>query len=412
MNGISYLFKSSFGDEPLKNNQLRKLNLKQAVIRELYYNKQQSIHNLSKTIKMSTPTITRTLEELVEEGLAREIGIGKSTGGRRPSIFGLNPSSRYVMGIDLERYFIRMGIFDFDNKPVSEIHELNEGLDTHPDIMGFITEKVHELLELHNIDRDKLLGIGISLPGLIDLKSGISYTYLHTGRPAAKELMELTGLPVFLEQDTRTMAWGEQAFGLARGHQNVLCLNIGSGIGLSMILNGEIYTGHSGYAGEFGHIQIEPNGQLCHCGKIGCIETVASGKVLINRAKKDLAEGATSHISEMVQNDLSKISIKVILEAAKSGDQYAIDLIAKIGEALGKGIATLVHLYNPELIILGGEMSKAADFLVSPIESNLNIYTISRIRKDATIVASELGDNARLMGTVALVMNKIFFSKF
>ncbi len=409
MKGINYLFKPIIGEEPLKNNQLRKLNLKQSVIRELYYNKQLSIHNLGKTIKMSTPTITRAIDELVTNEMVKEIGIGESTGGRRPSIYGLNPTSRYVMGIDLERYFIRMGIFDFDNKPVSEIHELNEGLDTHPDILGFITEKVFELIEAYNIDREKLLGIGISLPGLIDVKSGISYTYLNTGTPTAKELMDRLGLPVFVEQDTRTMAWGEQAFGLARGHENVLCLNVGSGIGLSMILNGKIYTGHSGYSGEFGHIQIEPNGQLCHCGKIGCIETVASGKVLISRAKKELSEGASSHITEMVQNDLSKVNIKVILEAAKVGDQYAIDLLAKIGEALGKGISTLIHLYNPELIILGGEMSKAADYLVSPIESNLNIFTIARIRKDATIVASELGDNARLMGTVALVMNKIFY---
>jgi glucokinase-like ROK family protein len=409
MKGINYLFKPLVGEEPLKNNQLRKLNLKQSVIRELYYNKQLSIHNLGKTIKMSTPTITRAIDELITDEMVREIGIGESTGGRRPSIYGLVPTSRYVMGIDLERYFIRMGIFDFDNKPVSEIHELNEGLDTHPDILGFITEKVFELLQAYNIDREKLLGIGISLPGLIDVKSGISYTYLNTGTPIAKELMDRLGLPVFVEQDTRTMAWGEQAFGLARGHENVLCLNVGSGIGLSMILNGKIYTGHSGYSGEFGHIQIEPNGQLCHCGKIGCIETVASGKVLISRARKDLSGGATSRISEMVQNDWNKVNIKIILEAAKAGDQYAIDLLAKIGEALGKGISTLIHLYNPELIILGGEMSKAADYLVSPIESNLNIFTIARIRKDATIVASELGDNARLMGTVALVMNKIFY---
>lgn len=408
MSGINYLFKTSFGDEPLKNNQLRKLNLKQSIIRELYQHKQLSIHYLSKTIKMSTPTITRAIDELIEEEMVREIGIGESTGGRRPSIYGLKASSRYVIGIDLERYFIRMGIFDFDNKPVSEIHELNEGLETHTDIPGFLAEKVYELIEAYNIDRNKLLGIGISLPGLIDLRSGISYTYLNTGRPTAKELMDRLGLPVFLEQDTRSMAWGEQAFGLARGHQNVLCLNIGSGIGLSMILNGIIYTGHSGYSGEFGHIQIEPNGQLCHCGKIGCIETVASGKVLITKAKKDITEGSITQISGMIDGDLSKLNIKVILDAARAGDQYAIDLLGRIGEALGKGLSTLIHLFNPELIIIGGEMSKAADFLISPIESNLNIYTIARIRKDAMIVSSELGDNARLMGTVALVMNKIF----
>lgn len=409
MEGIKYLFKSSFNsEEPLKNNQVRKLNLKRSIVKELYRHTNLSIHNLSRTIKMSTPTITRALEELMEEGLVTEIGIGVSTGGRRPSIYGLNPRSRYVIGIDLERYFIRMGIFDFSYQLVSEIHELNTGLDTEEDVIGFITEKITELIQAYNIDEDKILGVGISLPGLIDIRTGLSYTYLNTGEPVVKMLSERTQLPVFVEHDTRAMAWGEQSFGLARNLKNVLVLNIGSGIGLSMILDSKIYTGHSGYSGEFGHIQIEPNGQLCHCGKIGCIETVASGKVMLTKAKKDITEGAITQISNMIGNDLSKLSIRVILNAAREGDQYAIDLLARIGEALGKGLATLIHLFNPELIIIGGEISKAADYLIAPIESNLNIYSISRIRRDTNIVASELSDDARIMGTVALVMNKIF----
>ncbi|PKO97896.1 MAG: sugar kinase, partial [Bacteroidetes bacterium HGW-Bacteroidetes-9] len=245
-------------------------------------------------------------------------------------------------------------------------------------------------------------------PGLIDVKTGLSYTYLNTGRPATNILSEKTGFPVFIEHDTRAMAWGEQAFGLARGHQNVLCLNVGSGIGLSMILNGKLYLGHSGYSGEFGHIQIEPNGILCHCGKIGCLETLASGKIMVAKAKQEIANGAITQISSMIDGDSSKINIRIIMDAARKGDQFAIDLLAKIGESLGKGMAILIHLFNPELIIIGGEMSRAADYLISPIESNLNIFTISRIRRDARIVASNLGDNARLMGTVALVMNRIF----
>lgn len=410
MKGINLLFEHTISKHKINQSQYKKLQLKLILLRELYYRAPLSIHDLTQASKMSTPTITQALELLIKEGWITDYGIGESTGGRPPWMFGLNPSSRYIIGIDLERAYIKMSVFDMHNQPVSEIHELNEGLDDIKDVIEFIAEKVNELLAAYSIDKEKVLGIGLSLPGLIDIRTGLSYTYLNSGTPPADLLRQKTEIPVFIEQDTRAMAWGEQAFGLARDHQNVLCLNVGSGIGLSLILNGKIFKGHSGYAGEFGHIQIEPNGQLCHCGKIGCIETVASGKALINHAKKDLAKGANSHISEMVHNDLSKITIKVILEAAQAGDQYAIDLIARIGEALGKGIATLIHLYNPELIILGGEMSKAADFLISPIESNLNIFTISRIRKDATIVASELGDNARLMGTLALVMDKIFHS--
>jgi N-acetylglucosamine repressor len=408
MAATTYLFKSGKSEEPAKNNFLRKIALKQSIVKELYLHGELSIFKLSQTIRMSTPTITRAVEELIEEQLIREVGIGESTGGRRPSLYGINPSSRYVLGVDLERSFVRMGIFDFANQPVSEIHELNEGLDTHPDILEFISEKVSELLEAYSIDPLKVLGIGVSLPGLIDLKTGLSYTYLNTGRPAAEVLSEKTGFPVFIEHDTRAMAWGEQAFGLARGFNNVLCLNVGSGIGLSMILNGKLYMGHSGYSGEFGHIQIEPNGQLCHCGKIGCIETLASGKSMVAKARRDISAGAITQINNMIEGDLSKLNIKIIMEAARKGDQFAIDMLARIGEALGKGLAILIHLFNPELIIIGGEMSRAADYLISPIESNLNVYTISRIRRDAKIVASNLGDNARLMGTLALVMNRIF----
>ena len=185
MAGIKYLFKSSFIEEPLKNNQLRKLNLKQFIVRELYHHTNLSIHNLARTIKMSTPTITRALEELISEGLVTEIGIGESTGGRRPSIYGLNPLSRFVIGIDIERYFIRIGLFNFANQPVSEIHELNTGLETQSDIIGFITEKISELIEAYGVDENNILGIGISLPGLIDMRTGLSYTYLNTGKPVA-----------------------------------------------------------------------------------------------------------------------------------------------------------------------------------------------------------------------------------
>jgi N-acetylglucosamine repressor len=408
MSGTDFLFKVDKSEEPVKNNLRRRIALKQTIVKELYLHGELSIFKLSQTIKMSTPTITRAVEELIEDELIREVGIGESTGGRRPSLFGINPSSRYVLGVDLERSFVRMGIFDFANLPVSEIHELNEGLDTHPDILQFIAEKVSELMIAYGIDEKKMLGIGISLPGLIDIKTGLSYTYLNSGRPAAEILSEKTKLPVFIEHDTRAMAWGEQAFGLARGYQNVLCLNAGSGIGLSMILNGKIYLGHSGYSGEFGHIQIEPNGQLCHCGKIGCIETLASGKSMVAKARIEMTNGAVTQLNTMTEGDLSRLNIKVILAAARKGDQFAIDLLAKAGEALGKGLAVLIHLFNPELIIIGGEMSRAADYMISPIESNLNVYTISRIRRDARIVASNLGDNARLMGTVALVMNRIF----
>ncbi|MCX6271552.1 MAG: ROK family protein [Bacteroidetes bacterium] len=150
---------------------------------------------------------------------------------------------------------------------------------------------------------------------------------------------------------------------------------------------------------------------MCFCGKIGCLETVASGRTLISKAKEDLGHGTKSLLHQLTAEDLTKISLPLILEAAEAGDQYAIGLISESGMRLGKGISTLIHLFNPELIILGGEMSKARYILLDPIQQNLNKYCIPRIRQDADVVISELGPDAGLMGTVALVMDQVFEPK-
>ena len=400
------LFGTSTGDS--KANLTKKNALKLLILEELYRHGCKSIPELSKIIRMSTPTITRAIDELIHDALIMEEGIGSSSGGRRPNLYGINPSSRYVLGIDICRYSVRYGIFNFHNEPAAEIRVLNEGLETTKDIIGAIKTAVDQYISESNIDESKLMGIGIALPGLIDIHTGISYSYLHEDKPLSNLFEDRFHHPVFVEHDTKAMALGEQAFGLAMGKQNVLCLNIGSGIGLGMILNGKLYHGNSGFSGEFGHIQVDPDGQLCYCGKIGCLETLASGTTMIKTAQKEIEAGATTQINALVDNDPSKITREIILQAAQQGDQFAISLLSTIGEHLGRGIAVLIHLFNPELIIIGGELTKAENYLIDPIQQNLNKYTISKIRRDAQIITSSLGNNAGLLGTVALVMNKVF----
>jgi glucokinase-like ROK family protein len=402
----SMLFGISTGDP--RTNSSKKNKLKLLILKELYHSGCKSIPELSKIIHMSTPTITRAIDELIESGYLIEEGIGTSSGGRRPNLFGLNPSARYVLGVDISRYHIRLGLFNFANQPVVPIKEVDEGLEVSKDFMKSLKDSVNDFITETGIDKTKLMGIGIALPGLIDLHTGISYSYLQDEKPAAIQFENIFEYPVFVENDTKVMALGEQAFGLAQGKQNVLCLNIGSGIGLGMILNGQLYKGNSGFSGEFGHIQVDPDGQLCYCGKIGCLETIASGTTMIKRARKEISDGATTVIRTMVEDDFSKITIETVLQAAQRGDQFAIGLLASIGEHLGRGIAVLIHLFNPELIIIGGELTKAENYIVDPIQQNLNKFTIAKIRRDAQIITSSLGQNAGLMGTVAMVMNKVF----
>jgi glucokinase-like ROK family protein len=402
----SLLFGNTTGDP--RTNVSKKNNLKLLILKELYQNGCKSIPELSKIIHMSTPTITRAIDELIDNSFLIEEGIGTSSGGRRPNLYGLNPPARYVMGVDISKHHIRLGLFDFNNQPVVDIKVIDEGLEVSKDFMKSLKDAVNDFITESGIDKKKLMGIGIAIPGLRDLHTGISYSYLQDEKPATIQFENIFDFPVFVENDAKVMALGEQAFGLAQGKQNVLCLNIGSLIGLGMILNGKLYRGNSGFSGEFGHIQVDPDGQLCYCGKIGCLETLASGTTMIKKARKEISEGATTVIRSMVGNDTSKITIEIVLQAAQRGDQFAIGLLANIGEHLGRGIAVLIHLFNPELIIIGGELTKAENYIIDPIQQNLNKYTIAKIRRDAQIVTSSLGQNAGLMGTVAMVMEKVF----
>ena len=393
----------------VSNPSKKRNNLKIRIIKHLYQEGPRSIPELCIIARVSSPTLKRLLDELETEGLIIELGLGESGGGRRPSIYGLNPDSRYILGIDVTRYELRLGLFNLACELVGELMLIPEGLETGIDVVETLKTKVKELIKKNNIDKAKILGAGLALPGLIDIKTGISYSYLNQGVTPVNEFMTKgLGFPVFVEHDTRSMARGELMFGLAKGKGNVLCLNLGSGIGLSMILNGKVYSGESGYAGEFGHINVDPHGQLCYCGKIGCLETVASGRTIRKKVEEDLKKSTPTVISKMVDSNPAKINLKVILEAVSTGDQYANELIANTGVHLGKGIATLLHLFNPELIILGGILSQAGNILLDPIQQTLNSFSIPRIRQDTTIVASELQEDAGLYGALALVMDKVF----
>lgn len=395
----------------VSNPTKKRNNLKIRIIKYLYQEGSKSIPDLCTIARVSSPTLKRLLDELESEGLIIELGLGESGGGRRPSIYGLNPDSRFILGIDVTRFELRLALFNLSCQMVGKMMVIPVGLETGDDVILTLKKNIAELFKTYKIDKGKILGAGLALPGLIDMKTGISYSYLNQGStPIAQYLSKQLGLHVFVEHDTRSMARGELMFGHAKGKKNVLCLNLGSGIGLSMIINGRVYSGESGYAGEFGHINVDPHGQLCYCGKIGCLETVASGRTLKKKVVEDLQSGTPTVIKSLIDNDLSKVTLKIILEAVNAGDQYANELIATTGVHLGKGIATLLHLFNPELIILGGTLSKADDILINSIQQTLNSYSIPRIRQDTVILISGLGENAGLMGAVALVMDRVFES--
>ncbi|TVR71035.1 MAG: ROK family transcriptional regulator [Marinilabiliales bacterium] len=406
---LSKLFENK-SSLPVKNNGSgKKLLLKKKIFGLLYLEGPKTIADLCIPAGVSIPTMTRIMHELIREGWVAELGTGESRGGRRPVFFGLNPEARRIIGIDITRKYIRINIFDLRNRPAGKTVQKDIGLEDVTSLPKILKTLVNELIKKHNLEKSSILGAGISLPGLIDKKTNISYSYPGLGDKPLDEIFgELLGIPAYIEHDTKTMALGEAWFGLAKNKSNVLCLNIGAGVGLGMILKGELYQGHSGYSGEFGHIQMVPDGELCDCGKIGCLETIASGSSIVARAKQRISEGTNSIIKKMVEGRTENIRLPDVIFAARQGDQFAIELLEEAGGFLARGIAVLIHLLNPEMIIIGGDMAGAGNLLADPVQQKLNKYTINRIRQDTAIHISELGEQAMLLGTIPVVMTRIF----
>lgn len=386
---------------------------KRQLIRLFYREGSKTIADLCDATNNSIPSITNTMHEMAAEGWVRKFGVGHSKGGRRPAIYGISPDAGMIAAIDLSRKDSRLGVFNLQNHRMCDELEIQEGLNTTDEILQILRLALDELLDKHGLDKKKVLGLGITIPGLIDLKTGVSYSFpLFGDRPLVDLFEELFGLPVVIEHDTKAMALGEAWFGLAREISNVLFINIGSGIGLGIMIDGKLYHGHSGFSGEFGHIQMNPDGHLCYCGKIGCLETIASGTALVKKAGEMIGQGKNTIISTLVDQDTANIKLATIIEAAYKGDHFAIELIEEAGEHLAKGISMLIHLFNPEAIIIGGEMAEAGNLITDPVQQKLNKYTMLRLKQETHILLSDLKKLAGLYGLLPIVADRVFDTHF
>jgi len=212
---------------------------------------------------------------------------------------------------------------------------------------------------------------------------------------------------VLIENDAKTRAFAELRFGLARAKKNVLAIHLDWGIGLGIIVNGKLYKGRDGFAGEFGHLPMVDNGILCKCGKQGCLETIASGTAIARMAKEGMKAGRSSFLGQLIDDDLEKIEIRKVVQAAVMGDQYCISILANVGHWLGKGFVYLIQIFNPELIILGGRMSEANQFILPPIQQSIQIFCNPELSNEIEIKVSELGSQAGIQGVAALVLEHV-----
>ena len=398
----------NFGNEgdmtvvELKNNiQKRK------IIKQLFLYGAMANTDLGKYVKLSTPKIISLLNELKTEGFVEELGQGNSSGGRRPNLYGNKEDAFYIIGISINLHQTSVAIFNAKNQKVSDDKILSLTISMGISIINPIVEFTENSIFKNQIPREKILGIGIEMPGLVDSETGINKTYMVSGQPLAQVFSDRFGMEVLIENDAKTRAFAELRFGLARSKQNVLVINLDWGLGMGIIVNGKLYKGRDGFAGEFGHIPMVDNGILCKCGKQGCLETIASGTAITHAAKEGLKAGRSSLLSKLAKEDLEKIDVQQVVQAALMGDQYSISILANVGHWLGKGFAYLIQIFNPELIIMGGGMPEASPFILPPIQQAIHSYCNPELGNEIGIQVSELGSQAGIEGVAALVLEHV-----
>lgn len=366
-----------------------------------------SISDLSKELNTSIPTTTKLVEELISDGYIEDLGKIDTNGGRRPSIYGLRGSAGYFVGTDVRRDCVCIAITDFKGHLVEYLDSLDFVVESSESSFRKLCTHIKESLSRCGIDNRSVLAYGFNLSGRVNNETGYCFTYfIGEDRPIASVLEEELHAPVFVENDSRAMTYAEYICGVANGEKQMLFINVTWGLGMGMIIDGKLSYGKSGFSGEIGHFPLLNNDQICHCGKIGCLETGASGSAAHRLLVERLKEGRASLLADKFNNG-ETITLDDILNAVHEEDVLAIEVVEEIGSVLGRAIAGLINIFNPELVVVGGKVASVKEYLMLPIKSAIQKHSLNMINKDTTIKLSKLGDKGGPIGACMLSRSKL-----
>ncbi len=401
-----HILSKVFNNDNSSGVALKNKILKGLIFKFLDQTESASINEISKESNISVPKTTSLITELIEEGLISDYGKFESTGGRKANLYGLIGDAGFILGVDVKKYYINIGLLNFKKQLIHQKSRITFKLDNTAESLNQLIQIIQNFIKEVGIKKDKILSLGINLSGRINHTKGHSYTFFHfQEEPLSEIIQEKIGIKTYLENDSRAMAFGEFCNGEVNTEKNVLFVNLDYGIGLGILIDGNVYYGKSGFSGEFGHIPFFNNEIICHCGKKGCLETEASGNALLRKFKEKIKLGSTSSVLKK-NKKVEDITLTDLIQAAQKEDVLIIELLAELGENLGKGLAVLINVFNPELIIIGGTLSETGEYLKLPIKSSINKYSLSLVNADTELKLSKLGEKAGIIGACLLAKNK------
>ncbi|MFD0676093.1 MULTISPECIES: ROK family protein [unclassified Paenibacillus] len=377
-------------------NLVKKIN-KSIVLEHIKDNAPVSRAKIAELTGLTKATVSTLVNELIESQMVYEIGTGASSGGRKPMMLLFNQAAGYAVGVDLGVGQISAVLTDLKGEIIEEYKtaHANESIDS---VIGTLISCIHETIRRAPDSPYGVVGIGIGIPGISDDQGNVLFAPNLGWQdvPLQQRIEQEFAIPVVIDNEANAGAVGEKQFGSGKNVSHLIYVSISSGIGTGVIIKEELYRGVSGFSGEMGHLSIELNGRACRCGNVGCWELYASEQALIDDARKQL-------------NDPS-INLEALAQRAGNGDQKAIERFEQTGRYLGIGLVNVINCFNPELIIIGGSIVTAKEWLLPPILSIMKKRSLPFPRAQLSIAFSELEGRSTLLGAASFAISRFFAS--
>jgi len=320
-------------------------------------------------------------------------------------------SERPVIGIDLGGTKISTALVDTAGTIIAHDYRETHATEGQKAVIERMLDAARRVMVRAGVNQAQVAAAGIGAPGPLDVEAGVVVAPPNLpgwDRVPLRRLIESRlGITTFLENDANAAALGEYRFGAGRGVEHMIYVTASTGIGGGLILNGRLYHGASGMAGEIGHITIMPYGPLCGCGNRGCLEALASGTAIARQARERVAHGAPTLIADLAGGDPERVTAKLVAKAASQGDVEAQEILAEAMRYLGIGMANLVNLFNPQLIVIGGGLTNIGEMLFGPVQRAIDRRALPTLAQAVRVVRAELGDNAGVLGAAAVALAQI-----
>lgn len=358
---------------------------------------------------LNRSTISSIVEELIDLGYIREMYLEDPTIGRPGMLLQVNSNGGFALGVEIGVDFISVILTNF----VPEVlwHRTCSCTDVSQlSMMEQVENLIQEAMDFGKTMNLRPLGIGVGVPGLVDIAQGklvYAPNMKWVDAPIRLILMQRFNVPVFVDNEANFGALGEFYYGIAKNVKDFIYLKTSMGLGAGIMIGGKLFRGVSGFAGEVGHITIYSDGERCGCGRRGCWETYISPPSVLRRVCSSLRAHPESKIFEIVEGDLEKITMDTLVEASRQADPLAIEVIKEVGINLAVGIANLVNVFNPALVVLGGTLSPFGPWVIPIIQEYLQENLLLPLRGNTPVVSSNQEENACLLGAIAFVLDDI-----